>query len=112
MAGKLLKQQCTQGRVKNAQQEKEREKTVQVDSAISTQWKLYHTKTACANSNQLDLETAIRRPACPHGVDSELYKDTIDDLDSVFITESDRKCISSMIWYATLKCLHYNFSDS
>ena len=77
--------------MKNVRDKNGMEKTVHIDSAVVTRWKSRHTetKTKCANSNQLDLDTTIRRLVCPTGVDKTLCDKNIDDLDSVLITDDD-----------------------
>ena len=87
--GKFSNSSQRKGVLKNAQQEKEREKTVRIDSAVITRWKSRHTETMCANSNQLDLDTTIRRLVTEHGVDEKLYKENIGNLDAILITRSD-----------------------
>ena len=87
--GKFSNSSARKGVLENAQQEQKRENTVRIDSAIVTRWKARHTETVCANSNQLDLNTTIRRLATAHGVDEGLYKKNIRTLGSVLITESD-----------------------
>ena len=75
--------------LKNVRSEKGREKTVRIDQAVATRWKSRHTETVCANSNQLDLDTTIKRLVAPHGDDEKLYNENVNNLNAVMFTEDD-----------------------
>ena len=89
--GKFTMSSARKNVLRNVRNENNREKTVRIDAAVVTRWKARHTETVCANCNQLDLDTTIKRLVTSSGVDAKLYHENIDDLDAVLLTDPDWK---------------------
>lgn len=50
-------------------------KTTRIEAAVVTRWTSRHKEAVCANTNQYDIDIAIRRMVSVGGVDEQLYVD-------------------------------------
>ena len=67
------------------------EKFPALATAVKTRWNLEHKKADITTANMEDLSIALDRIICPGGIDRELFKTNIDDLDKVRQTVNDWK---------------------